>query len=187
MTDTPDEGRLELDDAGGVVDGRGAPLVDLADPDATDLLAASRLESWVSGTAAPWVRARRRPVAAVVAVAVAVTLGGAWWASRPGPPPPPPVLTLTNAPAVGGDVHGDERACGDELERRGRGRPVGCGGAAAAADEQADAERDERQQDPDEGREPPVSCAHARSERRCLRSLMSMISGTPSKPKRLRN
>ena len=108
MTDAPDEGRLELDDAGGVVDRSGAPsaLVDLADPDATDHLATSRLESWVHSTASPWLRARRRPVAAVVAVAVAVTLGSAWWASRPGPPPPPPVLTLTNAPAVGADLGG---------------------------------------------------------------------------------
>ena len=108
MTDAPDEGRLELDDAGGVVDRSGAPatLVDLADPDATDHLAASRLESWVHSTASPWLRARRRPVAAVVAVAVAVALGSAWWAGRPGPPPPPPVLTLTNAPAVGADLGG---------------------------------------------------------------------------------
>jgi hypothetical protein len=108
MTDAPDEGRLELDDAGGVVDRSGAPsaLVDLADPDATDHLAASRLESWVHTTASPWLRTRRRPVAAVVAVAVAVALGSAWWASRPGPPPPPPVLTLTNAPAVGADLGG---------------------------------------------------------------------------------
>jgi len=108
MTDAPDEGRLELDDAGGVVDRSGAPatLVDLADPDATDHLAASRLESWVHSTASPWLRARRRPVAAVVAVAVAVALGSAWWAGRPGPPPPPPILTLTNAPAVGADLGG---------------------------------------------------------------------------------
>jgi hypothetical protein len=108
MTDGPDEGRLELDDTGGVVDRSGAPsaLVDLADPGATDRLAASRLESWVGTTAAPWVRARRRPVAALVAVGVAVALGGAWWASRPAPPPAPPVLVLANAPVVGGDLGG---------------------------------------------------------------------------------
>jgi hypothetical protein len=116
MTD-PDEGRLELDDTGGVVDGSGAPtvLVDLADPHATDRLAPTPLDSWVARSAAPWVRAHRRPVAAVTATAVVLALGAAWWSSRPDPPPPPPLLTLTNAPDVGADIGGPQIGPGGHL------------------------------------------------------------------------
>jgi hypothetical protein len=107
MTD-PDEGRLELDDTGGVVDGSGAPsaLVDLADPDATEGLAHTPLDSWVERVAAPWVREHRRPVRVVAVAVVVVALGTGWWSSRPAPPPPPPLLTLTNAPVVGADLGG---------------------------------------------------------------------------------
>jgi len=108
MTEAPDEGRLELDDAGGVVGGSGArtTLVDLADPDATEHLAHSGLDSWVSRHVAPWVRSHPRPVAGLVAAAVVVALGSAWWVSRPPPPPPPPLLTLADAPVVGADLGG---------------------------------------------------------------------------------
>jgi hypothetical protein len=110
----PDEGRLELDDSGGVVDGSGA-LVDLADPHATDFLAHTPLDSWVEHTAAPWARRHRRPVAAVATTAVVLALGATWWSTRAAPPAPPPLLTLADAPVVGADLGGPRIASDGHL------------------------------------------------------------------------
>ncbi len=111
-----DEGRLELDDSGAVVETldtagpRGhaspAPAIDLADPDATDALAHTALDTWVGTTAAPWVGRHRRPVALGMAVAVVTLTAGGWWVSRPDPPPPVAPLALLNAVLPGNDIGG---------------------------------------------------------------------------------
>jgi len=105
-----DDGRLELDDAGDVVDHAGAPstLVDLGDPRATETLAATALDRWAPRRAAPWLRAHRRPVAVLTTGALALTLGAGWRAARPAPPPPPALLTLADAPVVGADLGGPQ-------------------------------------------------------------------------------
>ncbi len=103
-----DDGRLELDDAGGVVErgGARATLVDLSDPDATEAFTPAALAPWVSATATPWVRAHRRPVALLVVGLLAVSLAGTWWSARPGPPAPPRALALEDAPIAGADLGG---------------------------------------------------------------------------------
>ena len=103
-----DDGRLELDDAGGVVDrgGARATLVDLSDPDATESFATGALGGWVPATAAAWVRSHRRPVAVLAVGVLTAALAGAWWSTRPGPPPPPRVLALEDAPIAGADLGG---------------------------------------------------------------------------------
>ena len=103
-----DEGRLELDDDGTVVDRTGTPssVVDLADLQATESLSPTALDSWASRTAGPWLQARRRPVAVVAATTLALALGTAWWTSRPTPPAEAPPLVLANAPVVGADLGG---------------------------------------------------------------------------------
>ena len=105
-----DEGRLELDDDGQVLDAEH--VVDLGDPDATEALSASRADAWVSGTLAAWVARHRRPVAAGTAVALVGALGLAWWSSRPAPPPPPLPILVSDA-GQGGSTSGGARI--DEL------------------------------------------------------------------------
>jgi hypothetical protein len=92
-----DDGRLELDDDGQVLDAVDGAVVDLGDPDATEAIAASRADAWVSGTAAGWVARHRSLATAGTSTLVVVALGAAWWASRPPPPPPPPLVTATDA------------------------------------------------------------------------------------------
>ncbi len=99
-----DDGRLDLDESGDVLD--GGPVVDLADPGAGEALAASPLDSWVERTLAPAVRRHRRMVAAVTCTALAVTLGTAWWTHRPPEVPPTIPLVLENAIVDGGDLGG---------------------------------------------------------------------------------
>lgn len=102
-----DDGRLELDDDGQVLDATGVDdLVDLGDPAATDSLSASRADAWVSGTLTGWVASHRRLAVAGVSAAVVVALGAAWWASRPPPPSPPPAVTATDAGLTGSDLGG---------------------------------------------------------------------------------
>jgi hypothetical protein len=106
-----DDGRLELDDAGRVVDAgnaltRPTDLTDLADPSATAALSVTPLDSWAERWVGPWMSRHRtalRVTAATVAVAV---VGVGWWTSRPQPPPEAPLLTLENAPTRGGDLGG---------------------------------------------------------------------------------
>ena len=99
-----DDGRLELDDDGQVLD--ATDVVDLGDPSATSALAASRADAWVSGPLSGWVAGHRRGVAAGVSAALVVALGTAWWTSRPAPPPPPPPVTAIDAGLSGSDVGG---------------------------------------------------------------------------------
>ena len=117
MTGAADEGRLELGDDGSVVGPSAAAttVVDLHDPAATDTLRQSALDSWVAGTAGPWVRAHRRPVVAVTACAVVLALGAGWWVSRPPPPPPAPLLTLADRPVLGVDSVGPRMVAGGHL------------------------------------------------------------------------
>jgi len=110
-----DDGRLELDDDGRVLDGRvldGHELleprhaVDLADPAATEQLAASRADAWVSGSLLAWLGRHRRPVSAAVVSLAAVALGTAWWVSRPAPPAPAPPVSASDAVLDGSDLGG---------------------------------------------------------------------------------
>jgi hypothetical protein len=103
-----DDGRLELDDAGDVVEPSGAPstLVDLADPGTTEPPAPTALGTWASARAAPWVRAHRGAVATLGLGVLVVALAGASWSARPAPEAPPRVLALENAPLVGADLGG---------------------------------------------------------------------------------
>ena len=106
-----DDGRLELDDSGAVIDPAGAPsssdeIVDLQAPDSADLQEPATLQLWARTQAAPWVSAHRRTVAMVTAVAVSVLVAGGWWSSRPEPLRPIPRPSLTNAPVVGADLGG---------------------------------------------------------------------------------
>ena len=96
-----DDGRLELDDSGAVIDPAGAPnssdeIVDLQAPDSADLQEPATLQLWARTQAAPWVSA----------VAVSVLVAGGWWSSRPEPLRPIPRPSLTNAPVVGADLGG---------------------------------------------------------------------------------
>ena len=100
---TGDE-RLELDDDGQVLG--STSVVDLSDPEATDTLAASALDSWVVRSAAPWVTRHRPAVLTVVGALSVALLAGAWWTSRPEPPPAAPALVLEDAPTRGGDLGG---------------------------------------------------------------------------------
>jgi hypothetical protein len=102
-----DDGRLELDDDGQVLDALGDDaVVDLGDPDATEAIAASRVDAWLSGTAAGWMSRHRRLATAGVSTLVVVALGSAWWVSRPAPPPPPPPVTATDAGVSSSDQGG---------------------------------------------------------------------------------
>lgn len=104
------DGRLELDDAGGVVERAGVSSVpvDLADPVATEALAPTALDAWAVRSAVPWLSARRRTAVTVGVALLAVALGSAWWSTRPGPPATPPALTLANAPVRGADLGGPQ-------------------------------------------------------------------------------
>jgi hypothetical protein len=106
-----DDGRLELDDSGGVVDSSGAQvelvdLVDLGAPESPEAPPPSALRTWARGTAAPWLRAHRRPVSVVTVIAVGGLALLGWSSSRPEPPPPAPAVTMLNAPVVGADLGG---------------------------------------------------------------------------------
>jgi hypothetical protein len=103
-----DDGRLELDDDGFVVDASStsAPVVDLADPEATDRLDVSPLDSWVTRSVTPWVQLHRRAVVAVTTALAVTVLAGAWWTARPEPAPAPAALLVENAPTVGSDIGG---------------------------------------------------------------------------------
>ena len=100
---TPDDGRLELDDDGRVLDAAGpVRALDLHDPDAADDLATSGVQRWVDSTARPFLQRRRRPLAVAAAVAVAAAGAGLWAATRPPyvPPPLPVSLASASSPVV---------------------------------------------------------------------------------------
>lgn len=101
-----EDGRLELDEDGRLLDSDS--VVDLADPEAAEDLAPSRVASWVDEHVTPWARAHRRGIAAVAAVGV-VALGGLAWAQgRPAYVAPTVGLALENAILDGNDLGGPE-------------------------------------------------------------------------------
>jgi hypothetical protein len=113
---TPDEGRLELDDDGRVLDAAGpVRALDLHDPHHADDLATSGVQRWVDSSAAPFVRRHRRAVASVAAVAVAAAGVGLWAATRP--PVVMPVLDVSvrNAVLAGNSIGGPEISYGGVL------------------------------------------------------------------------
>lgn len=101
-----DDGRLELDDDGQLLD--SDVVVDLADPDAVEELAPSRISAWVEDRMVPWARAHRRALVAVVAVAGVALAGAAWGQSRPAYVAPTVGLVLENAILDGNDLGGPE-------------------------------------------------------------------------------
>ena len=106
-----DDGRLELDEDGHLLDGDGAPvvdLVDLEDPHAVEELAPSRVRPWLDENVAPWARAHRRALVAVGTVAVVVLTGTVIWQTRPPYVPPVVALELENAILDGNDLGGPE-------------------------------------------------------------------------------
>ena len=110
-----DEGRLELDEDGRLLDGGGVPvvdLVDLDDPDAVEELAPSRVRPWLDENVAPWARAHRRALIALGTVAAVVLTSTIVWQTRPPYVPPVVPLELENAILDGNDLGGPEIAGG---------------------------------------------------------------------------
>ncbi len=106
-----DDGRLELDEDGRLLDGDGAPvvdLVDLEDPHAVEELAPSRVRPWLDENVAPWARAHRHALVAVGTVAVVLLTGTVIWQTRPPYVAPVVPLELENAILDGNDLGGPE-------------------------------------------------------------------------------
>jgi hypothetical protein len=99
-----DDDRLELDDDGQVVG--SSHVVDLMDPDATEVLHPTRAHVLVDRHVSPWLRRHRAPVVAVTATALVAALGAAWWTHRPPYVEPPVPLTIENAVLDGRDLGG---------------------------------------------------------------------------------
>ena len=127
-----DDGRLELDDDGRLLDGDGAPvvdlvdLVDLEDPHAVEELAPARVRPWLDDNVAPWVRAHRRAVVAAGAAAAVLLTGTVVWQTRPPYVAPVVPLELENAILDGNDLGGPE-ITGDELSVAYAGRAITAG------------------------------------------------------------
>jgi hypothetical protein len=125
----PDDGRLELDDEGRLLDADGAPvvdLVDLEDPHAVQEVAPSRVRPWLDENVAPWVRAHRRAVVAVGTAAAVLLTGLVVWQTRPPYVAPTVALELENAILDGNDLGGPE-ITGEELSVAYAGRAVTAG------------------------------------------------------------
>ena len=102
-----DEGRLELDDDGRVVDASGvAGAVDLADPDATVVIAPTRAHDVLATSVSPWLRRHRRPVAAAAVATLGVALTTAWWTHRPPDVAPVVPIAIEDAVLDGRDLGG---------------------------------------------------------------------------------
>jgi hypothetical protein len=127
-----DDGRLELDEDGRLLDGDGAPvvdlvdLVDLEDPHAVEELAPPRVRPWLDANVAPWVRAHRRAVIATGVAAAVLLTGLVVWRSRPPEVAPVVALELENAILDGNDLGGPE-ITGEELSVAYAGRAVTAG------------------------------------------------------------
>ncbi len=124
-----DDGRLELDEDGRLLDGDGAPvvdLVDLEDPHAVEELAPSRVRPWLDENVAPWARAHRRALVAVGTVAAVLITGTVIWQTRPPYVPPVVPLELENAILDGNDLGGPE-ITGSELSVAYAGRAMTAG------------------------------------------------------------
>jgi hypothetical protein len=104
-----DDGRLELDEQGRVLDERAdTTVLDLADPDATETFAPNHIQRWVDSTASPYVARHRRGVRATVVVACVTLVGAAWWASRPPYVPPTFDVAIADAVLDGNSIGGPE-------------------------------------------------------------------------------
>jgi hypothetical protein len=104
-----DDGRLELDGAGAVIDAGShlaVDVVDLGDPAAGEQVPQTLLDSWMSTRVAPFARRHRGPVTAVAAGAAAVLIGVGWWTSRPPVVPPTVSLAVQNAVLARHDLSG---------------------------------------------------------------------------------
>jgi hypothetical protein len=108
-----DDGRLELDEDGRLLDGDGAPVVDLEDPHAVEELTPSRVRPWLDDNVAPWARAHRHALAAIGTVAAVVLAGTVFSQTRPPYSPPVVPLKLENAILDGNDLGGPEIAGSD--------------------------------------------------------------------------
>lgn len=111
-----DDGRLEIDEDGRVVDASGSTAVlDLHDPEATEDLRPNPVQRWMDSTAAPFLHRHRvglRWTAAVAAVAVALA---GWWTSRPPYVAPTFDVALFNAVLEGASI-GGPRIVDDRLD-----------------------------------------------------------------------
>ncbi|MFN8168316.1 MAG: hypothetical protein U0S36_06000 [Candidatus Nanopelagicales bacterium] len=104
-----DEGRLELDEDGRLVEGdRVVDLADLEDPEAVEDVAPSRVRPWVDEHVAPWARQHRRALVVTGTVAALVVGGLTWVATRPPYVAPTVALALDNAILDGNDLGGPE-------------------------------------------------------------------------------
>jgi hypothetical protein len=104
-----DDGRLELDDTGGVVDSSGASgvgVIDLADLGATDVIASAPLDAWTTTRLGRFARRHRLAVAVVAALATTALVTTSLRSSPPPPPVPVTVLTFVDAPVQGADLGG---------------------------------------------------------------------------------
>lgn len=107
-----DDGRLEIDEHGRVVDAAGGPVpgtvLDLADPEAAEELRPNPVQSWVDTRAAPFVSRHRTGLHVTSVVAVAALAATAWWTSRPPYVPPTFDVALANAVLEGNSIGGPE-------------------------------------------------------------------------------
>ncbi|MFC6239490.1 hypothetical protein [Longivirga aurantiaca] len=107
-----DDGRLEIDEHGRVVDAAGGPVagtvLDLADPEAAEELRPNPVQRWVDTRAAPFVARHRAGVRVTSVVAVVALAATAWWTSRPPYVPPTFDLALANAVLEGNSIGGPE-------------------------------------------------------------------------------
>ncbi len=107
-----DDGRLEIDEHGRVVDAAGGPVpgavLDLADPEAAEELRPNPVQRWVDTRAAPYVSRHRVALRGTAAVTVAALVGIGWWTSRPPYVPPTFDVDVSNAVLVGNSIGGPE-------------------------------------------------------------------------------
>jgi hypothetical protein len=106
----PDDGRLELDDDGRVLDAGQVALdtLDLTDPRGTQPASPSPMSAWTDTTLLPWGRRHRRGIrlaSGVVALTVAVSV---WADLRPAEVAPAVPLEVSNAVLDGGDLGGPQ-------------------------------------------------------------------------------
>lgn len=109
-----DDGRLEIDDDGRVIDAAGSTTVlDLHDPDATEDLRPNRVQQWVDTTASPFLHRHRVAVRWTAGLAAVAVAAAAWITSRPPYIPPTFDVALSNGvlqgASIGGPRIGDHR------------------------------------------------------------------------------
>ncbi|MGD9957425.1 MAG: hypothetical protein AB7O74_06580 [Candidatus Nanopelagicales bacterium] len=108
-----DDGRLELDDDGRVVDAAGSTAVlDLHDPGATEELRPNRVQAWMDSTASPFLHRHRVALRWTAGAAAVVLASAAWITSRPPYVPPTFDVALYNAVLDGASIGGPRIADG---------------------------------------------------------------------------